>query len=117
MGYNHNIQSSSSFLYQNNDIFNADSEINTTFLPNVDFKLLFNCEGVSENTFVKSLPNINVFNTIIHDFKEVRNNQKYFLALDAENKIAPYFFFITNQLDAKFHQKGRDLFIIARKPC
>jgi hypothetical protein len=37
-------------LYQNNDIFNADSEINTTFLPNVDFKLLFNCEGVSENT-------------------------------------------------------------------
>jgi hypothetical protein len=37
-------------LYQNNDIFNADSETNTTFLPNVDFKLLFNCEGVSENT-------------------------------------------------------------------
>lgn len=37
-------------LYQNNDIFNIDSEINTTFLPNVDFKLLFNCEGVSENT-------------------------------------------------------------------
>ena len=35
----------------------------------------------------------------------LRNNQKYFLALDAENKIAPYFFFITNQLDAKFHQK------------
>jgi len=37
-------------LYQNADIFNSDSEINTTFLPNVDFKLLFNCEGVSENT-------------------------------------------------------------------
>jgi hypothetical protein len=37
-------------LYQNADIFNTDSEINTTFLPNVDFKLLFNCEGVSENT-------------------------------------------------------------------
>jgi serine/threonine-protein kinase SRPK3 len=34
-------------------------------------------EGINENTFVKSLPNINVFNTIIHDFKEVRNNQKY----------------------------------------
>lgn len=37
-------------LYQNNDIFNTENETNTTFLPNVDFKLLFNCEGVSENT-------------------------------------------------------------------
>lgn len=34
-------------------------------------------EGINENTFVKSLPNISVFNTIIHDFKEVRNNHKY----------------------------------------
>lgn len=34
-------------------------------------------EGISENTFVKTLPNISVFNTIIHDFKEVRDNQKY----------------------------------------
>lgn len=37
-------------LYQNVDIFLEDSETNTHFLPNVDFKLLFNCEGVSENT-------------------------------------------------------------------
>ena len=37
-------------LYQNNDIFNVDSEFNTHFLPNVDFKLLFNCENISENT-------------------------------------------------------------------
>lgn len=37
-------------LYQNNDIFKPESEINTLFLPNVEFKLLFNCEGVSENT-------------------------------------------------------------------
>jgi hypothetical protein len=37
-------------LYQNNNIFDSESETNTTFLPNVDFKLLFNCEGVSENT-------------------------------------------------------------------
>ena len=36
-------------LYQNNTIFDTDNETNTTFLPNVDFKLLFNCEGVSEN--------------------------------------------------------------------
>lgn len=37
-------------LNQNNDIFKPDSEINTIFFPNVEFKLLFNCEGVSENT-------------------------------------------------------------------
>jgi len=37
-------------LYQNNNIFDSESETNTIFLPNVDFKLLFNCEGVSENT-------------------------------------------------------------------
>lgn len=37
-------------LYQNNDIFQPESGVNTFFLPNIDFKLFFNCEGVSENT-------------------------------------------------------------------
>jgi len=37
-------------LYQNQDIYNDGSEVNTFFLPNVDFKLLFACEGISENT-------------------------------------------------------------------
>jgi len=37
-------------LYQNDEIFKPESEINTIFLPSVDFKLLFNCEGVSETT-------------------------------------------------------------------
>ena len=37
-------------LYQNDEIFNADSTTNTSFLPNVDFKLLVNCEGISETT-------------------------------------------------------------------
>jgi hypothetical protein len=39
-------------LYQNEEIFQKDAEveINTTFLPNVEFKLLFHCQGVSENT-------------------------------------------------------------------
>ena len=34
-------------LYQN-EIFNPESDSNTLFLPNVDFKILFNSEGVSE---------------------------------------------------------------------
>jgi hypothetical protein len=37
-------------LYQNDEIFTVTSEINIFFLPNVDFKLLFNCAGVTENT-------------------------------------------------------------------
>uniref|UniRef100_A0A6C0IRS3 Uncharacterized protein n=1 Tax=viral metagenome TaxID=1070528 RepID=A0A6C0IRS3_9ZZZZ len=37
-------------LYQNEDIFKEDAEENTHFLPNVSFKLLFSCEGITENT-------------------------------------------------------------------
>jgi len=37
-------------LYQNTDIFNKDDTANVMFLPDVDFRLLFNCDGVSENT-------------------------------------------------------------------
>ena len=36
-------------MYQN-EIFNPESDSNTLFLPNVDFKILFNSEGVSEQT-------------------------------------------------------------------
>ena len=37
-------------LYQNEDIFKEDSEINVEFLPNTDFKLLYTTSDVSENT-------------------------------------------------------------------
>jgi len=37
-------------LYQNDEIFHLDNNTNTFFLPNVDFKLLFNCPNVSEAT-------------------------------------------------------------------
>jgi hypothetical protein len=37
-------------LNQNIEIFESGNETNTKFLPNVDFKLLYSCEGVSENT-------------------------------------------------------------------
>lgn len=37
-------------LYQTKEIFDTDNETNTKFLPNVDFKLLFHCENVSEST-------------------------------------------------------------------
>tara|TARA_B100000424_G_scaffold185760_1_gene144108 strand:+ start:22708 stop:24060 length:1353 start_codon:yes stop_codon:yes gene_type:complete len=37
-------------LYQNEDIFAKDSDINTYFLPRMDFSILFNSEGLSENS-------------------------------------------------------------------
>jgi hypothetical protein len=37
-------------LYQNEDVFKPDSETNVAFLPDVDFKLLYNCDGISEAT-------------------------------------------------------------------
>lgn len=37
-------------LYQNEDIFKEESDANTRFLPAVEFRLLYNCEGVSATT-------------------------------------------------------------------
>jgi len=37
-------------LYQNEEIFDVDSKINTFFLPNVNFKVLFHCDGITETT-------------------------------------------------------------------
>lgn len=37
-------------LYQNEDIFQPDAEMNTMFLPNVEFKALYTAPGISENT-------------------------------------------------------------------
>jgi hypothetical protein len=37
-------------LYQSEEVFSSESQYNTMFLPNVDFKKLFNCEGVTTKT-------------------------------------------------------------------
>jgi hypothetical protein len=37
-------------LYKNEDLFKPENTMNTKFLPGVEFKALFQCEGVSENT-------------------------------------------------------------------
>jgi hypothetical protein len=37
-------------LYQNEEIFQNENKVNTCFLPNVEFKMLFNSPGVSEKT-------------------------------------------------------------------
>ncbi len=37
-------------MNSNADIFSESSTVNTMFLPDVEFKVLFNCDGVSDNT-------------------------------------------------------------------
>lgn len=37
-------------LYQNDDIFTVESEVNVVFLPNVDFKILYNTDNLTDNT-------------------------------------------------------------------
>ncbi len=37
-------------MYQNNEIFDLNNTTNVYFLPDVNFKVLYNCEGLSENT-------------------------------------------------------------------
>lgn len=37
-------------LYQNLDIFEEKEDVDTYFLPNVSFKFLFTCEGITETT-------------------------------------------------------------------
>jgi hypothetical protein len=37
-------------LNQNVELFSVENQDNTAFLPNVEFKMLFNCQGVSEKT-------------------------------------------------------------------
>jgi hypothetical protein len=37
-------------LYENETIFKMDDETDVNFLPNVNFRLLYNCEDITENT-------------------------------------------------------------------
>jgi hypothetical protein len=37
-------------LYQNDEIFKANNETNTLFLPNVEFKMIFNCKDITDTT-------------------------------------------------------------------
>jgi hypothetical protein len=37
-------------IYENKDIFAKDNTTNVCFFPGVDFRILYNCDGVTENT-------------------------------------------------------------------
>jgi len=60
-------------LYQNDKVF-KESEENVSFFPGLDFRLLYNCEGVTENTkkTIWKYLQLMLF-TIIHDVKDKAN--------------------------------------------
>lgn len=60
-------------LYQNDDIFSKEDE-NTCFLPGLDFRQLYNCEGVSETTKKSIWKYLQlILFSIIHDVKDKAN--------------------------------------------
>ena len=61
-------------MNSNMEIFNADSDANVMFLPDVDFKLLFNCVGVSEGTKTSMWKYLQLLLfTVLGDMKDTSN--------------------------------------------
>lgn len=60
-------------LYQNDKVF-KESEDDVSFFPGLDFRLLYNCEGVTENTKKTIWKYLQlVLFTVIHDVKDKAN--------------------------------------------
>ena len=61
-------------LYQNDDIFKGTSENDTDFFPGLNFKILYNCPDISENTKKSIWKYLQlVLFTIIQDVKDKTN--------------------------------------------
>jgi hypothetical protein len=61
-------------MNSNMEIFTPDSEANVMFLPDVDFKLLFNCAGVSEGTKTSMWKYLQLLLfTVLGDMKDTAN--------------------------------------------
>jgi hypothetical protein len=61
-------------MNSNMEIFSAESDANVMFLPDVDFKLLFNCAGVSEGTKTSMWKYLQLLLfTVLGDMKDATN--------------------------------------------
>jgi hypothetical protein len=61
-------------MNSNMEIFSAESDANVMFLPDVDFKLLFNCAGVSEGTKTSMWKYLQLLLfTVLGDIKDTTN--------------------------------------------
>jgi hypothetical protein len=61
-------------MNSNMEIFSPESDANVMFLPDVDFKLLFNCAGVSEGTKTSMWKYLQLLLfTVLGDMKDTAN--------------------------------------------
>lgn len=99
-------------IYQNNEIFLKDSTINTFFLPGVDFKILYNCEGLSENskkTIWKYLQLILLtISSSIKDKSDFGDTAKLFDCID-ENELQDKLKDTMNGISDFFNKMGVDI--------
>lgn len=98
-------------IYQNDDIFKPESDVNVYFLPNVNFKLLYNCENVSENTkktiwnylklvlilIINSVKDKNEFGDAMNMFDGVDENDLHEKLEETMNDISE---FLSNAFDS-----------------
>jgi len=92
-------------IYQNEDIFKEDSEINTEFLPGVDFKRLFSAPSVSQDTktaiwkylqlilfsILQSVKNKNDFGDAMNMFQNIDAEELQSKMRETMEKMADFF--------------------------
>lgn len=110
-------------LYQNEDMFKPDSEINTCFLPDVDFKILFNCENISKNTqqtmwkylqlllftIVNSVKNKSLFGESMNIFEGIDEKELQSKLAETMSSMSDFFSGMTdNNDDSEETPEGED---------
>lgn len=92
-------------LYQNNEIFESTNTTNTLFLPGVEFKMLFNCPDISENTqntlwkylqlvlftIVGSIQDKSKFGDTMNMFDGLDENELHTKLADTMNNMGSFF--------------------------
>lgn len=92
-------------LYQNEEMFQPTSTINTEFFPGVDFKLLFNCTGISETirqtmwkyfqlllfTVINSIKNKSIFGDTMNLFEGIDETELQTKLQETMGNIGDFF--------------------------
>lgn len=102
-------------VYQNDDIFNPESEkkVNTAFLIDVEFKLLFNAPGVSETTrktiwkylqlilftILGSVNNKSVFGDSMNMFEDVNEEELNEKLQETMSGLSDFFMNLNSKMD------------------
>jgi hypothetical protein len=103
-------------LYENDTIFGIDDETEVYFLPNMSFRLLYNCEGITETTkksiwkylqlvlftIVGSVKDKTTFGDSINMFDSIDENDLQSKLADTMKSMSEFF----NNMEDKFKTNG-----------